>query len=96
MSKARVMALSVLLAAFVGTVGTLATVRTNTPTAETTTQCVVYFNTKSFKYHNPSCQWAKKCTVNCITLPLDEAKERGGVPCKVCRGVCRKVKVDDE
>lgn len=46
----------------------------------------VVFNTKSLKYHSPSCQYAKKCTQNCIKVEKSDAVKRGGVPCKVCGG----------
>ena len=46
----------------------------------------VVYNTKTGKYHSPYCQWAKKCTVNCIKLEKKDAKARGGIPCKVCGG----------
>lgn len=46
----------------------------------------VMFNTKSKKYHTLWCQWAKKCTVNCIKIDKKEAVKRGGIPCKVCGG----------
>jgi uncharacterized membrane protein len=49
---------------------------------------IVMFNTKSLKYHCPSCRWAKKCTRNCIKIMKSEAKKRGGIPCKVCGGSC--------
>lgn len=49
---------------------------------------VVAFNTKSLKYHCLSCEWAVKCTRNCIEIPRSEAIRRGGVPCKVCGGSC--------
>lgn len=45
---------------------------------------VVVFNVKTFKYHIPSCMWAKRCTCNCIRVSRKEASSRGGVPCKVC------------
>ena len=48
----------------------------------------VAFNTESKKYHCLTCQWAKKCTRNCVVVALSEAKRRGGVPCKVCSGSC--------
>ena len=51
---------------------------------------MVAFNTKTFKYHCLSCQWAIKCTRNCITIPVSEAKQRGGIPCKVCGGTCKR------
>jgi hypothetical protein len=50
---------------------------------------IVFFNTQSLKYNCPSCRWAKKCTRNCIKLSRADAIKRGGVPCKVCDGVCR-------
>jgi hypothetical protein len=50
---------------------------------------IVYFNTKSHKYHCLTCVAAKRCTRNCIDLPVSEAKARGGVPCKICGGSCR-------
>jgi hypothetical protein len=45
----------------------------------------VAFNTKTHKYHYTTCVWAKRCTVHCVEVSLQEAIERGGVPCKVCR-----------
>ena len=48
----------------------------------------VAFNVESRKYHCLECRHAKACTKNCIVIPLSEAKRRGGVPCKVCRGSC--------
>jgi hypothetical protein len=45
----------------------------------------VAFNTKSHKYHYTTCSAAKRCTRNCIEIPLAEAIERGGVACKICR-----------
>lgn len=46
----------------------------------------VVFNTKTLKYHKPGCQWAQKCTVNCIKTEKKDAKAKGGIPCKVCGG----------
>lgn len=46
----------------------------------------VIYNTKTGKIHVAGCQWAKKCTVNCVKLERKEAIKRGGVPCKVCGG----------
>lgn len=51
---------------------------------------IVSFNVHSLKYHCQTCTWAKRCTRNCISIPLSEAKRRGGVPCKVCGGSCRR------
>lgn len=44
----------------------------------------VAFNQKTHKYHYLSCAAAKRCTVNCIDIPLKEAIARGGVPCLRC------------
>ena len=46
----------------------------------------VAYNKNSHIYHNHSCEWARKCTKNCITIDSSEAKSRGGRPCKVCGG----------
>lgn len=46
----------------------------------------VVFNTNTHKYHKPSCSSAIKCTVNCIKIDKQQAKARGGVPCKRCGG----------
>ncbi len=46
---------------------------------------IVAYNKKSHKYHYLSCVWAERCTRNCIDIPLGEAIDRGGIPCKVCR-----------
>jgi hypothetical protein len=51
-------------------------------------QEIVSFNTNSGKYHCPSCQWAIKCTRNCISVTREKAIKVGGVPCKVCGGRC--------
>lgn len=50
---------------------------------------LVAFNTKSQKFHCPECEWALKCTRNCVLVARDVAEARGGVPCKVCGGSCR-------
>ena len=46
----------------------------------------VVYNTKTGKYHAPSCPAAKRCTRNCIDISLKDAKAAGGVPCKICGG----------
>lgn len=46
----------------------------------------VIFNTKTHKYHKPTCTAAGKCTVNCIKIDKQQAKAKGGVPCKICGG----------
>ncbi len=49
---------------------------------------MVQFNTSSLKYHCASCRWALRCTRNCISIPLSEARRRG-VSCSSCGGSCR-------
>ena len=42
----------------------------------------VSYNTKTGKYHVSGCRyWGCE---NCVTVSLEEARRRGGVPCKVC------------
>jgi len=43
------------------------------------------YNVTNGKYHYNSCRWARECTKNCISLTLKEIRERGGIPCKVCK-----------
>jgi len=47
----------------------------------------VVFNANTYKYHSIRCEWARKCTKNCINIDHTEAQRRGGVPCKVCGGL---------
>ena len=69
---------------------TPATVTSSTATAASPTRAgeSVAFNTANGKYHCLSCQWAARCTRNCVTIPLSDARARG-VACKVCGGSCR-------
>ena len=46
----------------------------------------VAFNTETLIYHRPSCRWALRCTRNCVSVTLSEARKRGGRACKVCGG----------
>ncbi len=46
----------------------------------------VVFNTKTHKYHKPTCNYAAKCTTNCIKIDKQQAKAKGGIACKVCGG----------
>lgn len=48
----------------------------------------VVFNTHSLIYHCASCSAAKRCTKNCVTTTLADAKARGGRACKLCGGTC--------
>jgi len=47
----------------------------------------VIFNTKTLTYHTLSCEWARRCTKNCIKIDHTLAQSRRGVPCKVCGGL---------
>lgn len=47
---------------------------------------VVVFNVQNKKMHKPNCEWADKCTKNCIYISREEAIKRGGIPCQVCGG----------
>jgi hypothetical protein len=48
---------------------------------------IVIFNQKTHKVHDPDCQWANACTVNCIKVTEKEAyEELDGIPCKICGG----------
>jgi hypothetical protein len=46
----------------------------------------VFFNTSSKKYHCATCTWAKRCTTNCITTTLADAKARVGSPARFAAG----------
>lgn len=54
--------------------------------AEAKAERQVMYNTNTGKIHDPSCQWAERCTRNCVKVSESEAKQRGGVACKVCGG----------
>lgn len=63
--------------------------RRQTPRVEEQQEETVMFNTQSRKYHCPQCEWAIKCTKNCVPMSLKRAQELGGIPCSVCGGRCR-------
>ena len=46
----------------------------------------VIFNTKTLKIHKTDCEWAEKCTKNCIKTTKDQARKKGGISCNVCGG----------
>jgi hypothetical protein len=46
----------------------------------------VVFNKQSLIYHRASCSAAQRCTKNCVTVRLSEARARGGRACKLCGG----------
>ena len=47
---------------------------------------IVVLNVQRLIYHSPSCQWAHRCTKNCIRTTKAKAIEHGARPCKVCGG----------
>ena len=47
---------------------------------------LVYYNTKTKKYHSLNCQYSKTCSANCIKIEKKDAIKLGGVPCKTCEG----------
>ena len=47
---------------------------------------IVVLNTNRLIYHNVNCQWAHKCTKNCVKVTKREALGYGARPCKVCGG----------
>jgi hypothetical protein len=52
----------------------------------------VTFNTKTLKYHKPSCPAAKRCSVNCISTTRKKAIEVRGTPSRNV-GVSREMAV---
>lgn len=54
-------------------------------TASAVAEMVIY-NTKTGKFHNLNCKWAKQCTINCIKIDRKEAINKEGVSYKVCDG----------
>lgn len=45
----------------------------------------VVFNTNSHIYHGKNCEWAMRCTVNCVKMKRSRAAIIGR-PCRVCNG----------
>lgn len=74
--------------ALFGTLVLLAAAATSVDVQAEPGSTLVAFNTKSYKYHCPECEWAIKCTRNCVLVSRDVAEARGGIPCKVCQGTC--------
>lgn len=46
----------------------------------------VAYNVNTRIYHDRGCEWARKCTKNCVVIDHNDAIRRGGRPCKVCHG----------
>jgi len=47
---------------------------------------VVVYNISNGKLHLPDCEWAEKCTKNCIYLKKKDLKKMFFIPCIVCGG----------
>ena len=47
---------------------------------------VAVYNLSNGKMHTPDCEWAQKCTKNCIYLNKNDIKRMFYVPCLVCGG----------
>jgi micrococcal nuclease len=50
---------------------------------------ILIFNTRSRKYHCPTCPAVPTCTRNCIEINAADLYNYGGIPCKICGGRCR-------
>ena len=65
---------------------------TNTPVLSATVQKnkingdVVVYNLSNGKLHTSDCEWAEKCTKNCIYLSKKSIKKMTYIPCLVCGG----------
>ena len=47
---------------------------------------VYVYNLSNAKLHTPDCEWAEKCTKNCIFISKEQLKDMFYVPCMVCGG----------
>lgn len=47
---------------------------------------VAVYNLSNGKLHTADCEWAEKCTKNCIYLKKKEVKKMFYIPCLVCGG----------
>ena len=47
---------------------------------------VAVYNLSNGKLHTADCEWAEKCTKNCIFLSKKEIKKMFYIPCLVCGG----------
>ena len=50
----------------------------------TLTNPIVAFNRSTGIFHNPSCEWARRCTKSCDYIPKSQALKLGGRPAKTC------------
>lgn len=47
---------------------------------------VLVYNLSNGKMHNPDCEWAEKCTKNCIYIDHKKIENLFYIPCLVCGG----------
>ena len=47
---------------------------------------VIVYNLSNGKAHRHDCEWAEKCTKNCIYIEKEDIKEMFFIPCAVCGG----------
>ena len=47
---------------------------------------VAVYNLSNGKLHNHDCEWAEKCTKNCIFISRKQLKNMFYIPCLVCGG----------
>ena len=47
---------------------------------------VYVYNLSNGKLHTPDCEWALKCTKNCIYINKRDLKKMFFIPCTVCGG----------
>jgi hypothetical protein len=47
---------------------------------------VIVYNLSNGKAHRHDCEWAEKCTKNCIYIDKEEMKGMFFIPCAVCGG----------
>ncbi len=52
---------------------------------------VVVYNLSNAKLHAASCEWAEKCTKNCIYINKSELEKIFYIPCLVCGGDIWKI-----
>ena len=44
------------------------------------------YNVSNAKMHTHDCEWAQKCTKNCVYLHKDEIQDMFYIPCAACGG----------
>jgi hypothetical protein len=81
-----VMAVAVLVAVVIGRAPLVSHLTCDSHGIAAAAERTVYFNTKSRVYHHDGCNAGRSCTVNCIWIPISEARARGGRPCGRCGG----------